>query len=164
MSSATVLCGVVGEGSAGAVELVVECDPGGECREAACEADAEVLQGAGAVALEGEDVLAGPEDRLDPLAYRCEVGARTGLVLASRPDDGRIEVGEFGFEVLAPEVLIADQDQHLAGCSLAARDQLQAHELLVDLWRGQRQRSGSAVQSAKGVKAKAPEVAAVTGA
>ena len=48
MSSATVSGGVAGEGSAGAAELVVECDAGGECCEAGGEADAEVLQGAGA--------------------------------------------------------------------------------------------------------------------
>src|SRR5487761_1174760 len=122
MSSATTLRGVAGQGSAGAAELVVECDAGGECCEAAGEANAEVLQGAGAVALEREDVLAGPEDRLDALAYRREVRSVAGLVLAPRTHDGRVEGGEFGFEVLATEVLIADQDQRLTGRSLTARD------------------------------------------
>src|SRR5450759_1064103 len=164
MSSATALRGVAGEGSAGAAEVVVECYAGGECCEAAGEADAEVIQGAGAVTLEREDVLAGPEDRLDALADRREVRATAGLVLAPGTHDPRVEVGEFGFEVLATEVLIADHDQHLAGCSLTASDHLQAHQLLVDLRRGQHQCSGGAIQREQGVQPETPEVTAVTGA
>jgi hypothetical protein len=83
MGSATVLGGVAGEGAAGASEAVVECDGGGECCEAGEESDAEVLEGAGAVALECEDVLAGPEDALDSLADGREVGAFAGLILAN---------------------------------------------------------------------------------
>ena len=75
MSCATGLCGVVDECAAGAAELVVEHDGGGERGESGAEADAEVVQGAGAVAFEGEDVFAGLEDRFDPLADRGEVRA-----------------------------------------------------------------------------------------
>src|SRR6185437_1428058 len=164
MSSATVSGGVAGEGAGGAAEVVVECDCGGERCEACGEADAEVLKGAGAVSLEREDVLAGPEDTLDALTYWREVRLAPRLVFAARTHDPRVEVGEFGLEVLATEVLIADQDQHLAGLTLASLDELQAYELLVDLWRGQRERPWGAIQSAKSVKAKAPEVAAVAGA
>ena len=42
--------------------------------------------------------------------------------------------GEFGFEVFAAEVLIADQDEHLSGLALTASDELHADLLLVDLW------------------------------
>src|SRR5438445_805412 len=146
MSSATVLGGVAGEAAGWASEAVVECDSGSECGEACEQSYAEVGEGAGAVALEGEDVLAGLEDRLDPLADRREVRAAAALVLAPGADDARVEARELRFEVFAAEVLIADQDQHLPGLALAARDQLQAHELLVDLRRGQRQRPGGPVQ------------------
>jgi hypothetical protein len=71
--SATRLCGVGDERTAWAVELVVERDGGGECGESRAEADAEVGEGACAVAFEGEDVFEGPEDRFDPLADRREV-------------------------------------------------------------------------------------------
>ena len=65
---------------------------------------------------------------------------------------------------LAAEVLIADQEQHLPAGSFAAGEHLQAHELLVDLRGGQRQRSRGAVQGEQGVQAKPVEVAAVAGA
>src|SRR5271156_4078061 len=101
MSSATVLCGVGGEGSAGAAEAVVECDGGGERGEAGEQPHAKVLQGAGAVTLQGEDVLAGLEDRLDPLADWREMGAAPWLVFSPRAHDLGVEAREVGFEVLA---------------------------------------------------------------
>jgi hypothetical protein len=90
--------------------------------------------------------FAGLEDRLDALAGRREMGAAAGFVFAAGAHDRRVEVGELGFEVLAAKVFVADQDQHLAGLACAARDHLQADQFLVDLWRGQRERSGRAVQ------------------
>jgi hypothetical protein len=105
MSSATVSGGVGGEGSAGAAEAVVECDGGGERGEAGEQAHAEVLQGAGAVTLEGEDVLAGLEDRLDALADRGEMGAATVLVFSPGAHDLSVESREFGLEVLPRKFL-----------------------------------------------------------
>jgi len=69
-----------------------------------------------------------------------------------------------GFELLAAEVLVADQDQHPAALAFATRDHLQADLLLVDLRRGQRQRPGGAVQREQRVQSKAPEETAVAGA
>ncbi len=64
--------------------------------------------------------------KIDSMRWR--IGARCGpapwLVFAAGAHDLGGEVGELVFEVLAAEVLIADQDQHLAGCSLAALDEL----------------------------------------
>src|ERR1022692_4469625 len=137
MSSATGLGGVAGDGAAGAAESVVERNGGGKRGEACDETDAQVLKGACSVTFEGEDVLAGLEDRFDALADRGEVGASAGFVFASRSGD---RGGEVGFQVFAAEVLVADQDQHLAGLAVAARDHLQADKFLVDLWRGQRER------------------------
>ncbi len=64
---------VVDERAAGASELVVEDDAGGEAEEALQDAFSEAGECAGAVTFEGEDVLAGPEDALDALADRREM-------------------------------------------------------------------------------------------
>jgi len=90
------------------------------------------------------------------LADRREVRSATRLVFASRPLDCRIERGEVGLELAATEVLVADDDQHLAGLALAASNQLQADRLLVGLRRGQRQRPGGAVEGEQRVQPKAP--------
>src|SRR5256712_3077464 len=159
MVSATGLGGVAGEAAGWAAEAMVERDRGGERCESGGEADAKVLECAGAVTFEGEDVLAGLEDRLDPLADRREVWAAARFVSAAGADDVGVERGQFGLEVFASEVLVADQDQHLAGLALAARDELHADELLVDLGRGQREPPRGAVQREQGVQPEAPEVA-----
>src|SRR5919106_5072940 len=119
MSCATGSGRVAGQPAAGAAEAVVECDGGGERGEARGEADAEVVQGAGAVTFEGEDVLGGPEDRFDSLADRRQVRTAAGLVLAPRSQDLGVERGEVGLELCAAEVLVADQDQHLARLAFA---------------------------------------------
>jgi hypothetical protein len=113
---------------------------GGEGGDACGEADAEVFEGAGAVSFEGEDVFAGLEDRFDALANRGKVGAMSLFVFASRSGDRGVECFEVLFELGAAEVFVSDQDQHLAGLALAARDHLQADEFLVDFGRGQRER------------------------
>jgi len=68
--------------------LVVEHDRGRERGESRAQPDAKVVEGARAVALEGEDVFAGPEDRFDPLADRREVRlmGRGVLTVAVRGD------------------------------------------------------------------------------
>src|ERR1044071_3034389 len=63
---------VVDECAAWAPELMVERDRGGEAAEAREDAFAQSAEGAGAVALERQDVFAGPEDRFDPLTDRRE--------------------------------------------------------------------------------------------
>ena len=73
---------MVDECAAGAAEFVVE---GGEAEEALEDAFFDAVEGSGAVAFEREEVFAGPEDRLDPLPDRREVGSGSGFVLASGP-------------------------------------------------------------------------------
>jgi len=90
--------------------------------------------------------------------------AAARLVLAARAHDPRVERFEVALEVFAAEVLIADQDQHLAGQPLATSDHLQADDFLVELRRGQRERPGRAVHREQGVQPETPEVAAVAGA
>jgi len=88
-------------------------------------------------------------------SIRWRIGARWGpwaaLVLAARTDDLRFELGKFGFEALAAEVLVADQDQRLARLALAAREERQADLLLVELGAGQRQRPGRAIEREQGI-------------
>jgi len=54
MSSSVDSGGEVCELAAWAAELVVERDRGGECEESVCDPGSECVQGAGAVAFEGE--------------------------------------------------------------------------------------------------------------
>src|SRR3954468_24395990 len=164
MSCAAGSGGVAGERAAGAAEAGVERDRRGERGEAAGEPHMQLVQDAGAVAFEAEDVLGGEEDRFDALADRREVRSAALLVLAARAVEVRIEGAQVGLELAPAEVLVADDDQHLAGLALAARDQLQADGLLVDLRRGQRERARGAVQREQRVQPKAPEEAAVAGA
>src|ERR1017187_1895208 len=92
--------------------------------------------------------------KIDSMRWR--IGARWGpcplFVFASRSGDRGVECFEVLFELCAAEVLVADQDQHLAGLALAARDHLQADEFLVDFWGGQRERPWLAVQREQGVQ------------
>src|SRR5919201_2941103 len=120
MSCATASGGVAGRRAAGAAEAVVEGDGGGERGEAHGEADSELVQDAGAVAFEAEDVLGGEEDRLDPLADRGQVRPAALLVLAARSVDGRVQGAQVDLELAPAEVLVTDHDQHLAGLALAA--------------------------------------------
>src|SRR5665811_365762 len=64
---------VVDKGTTGSSQPVVEADAGCEAEEAREEALTQPGDGARPVALEGEEVLAGPEDRLDALADGGEV-------------------------------------------------------------------------------------------
>ena len=93
--------------------------------------------------------------RLIPITVTpCRSSNSTADPTTSR---GGVELGELGFEVHAAEVLIAYQDQHLPGLTLTAGGELQAHQLLIDLRRGQRQRPGGDLEREDGVQPKAPE-------
>src|SRR5215211_1602035 len=89
---------VVDQCTAGASELVVEGYRGGRAAEALQDAFSESGEGAGAVAFEGEQVFAGPEDRFDALADRCQVRAGAALVGASGPHDGGVALSDGGGE------------------------------------------------------------------
>ena len=75
---------VVDQCAGRASELVVEGDAGGEGEEALEDAFSEAVEGAGAVAFEGEEVFASPEDGLDPLPDRGEVWPVLWLALSGR--------------------------------------------------------------------------------
>jgi hypothetical protein len=102
MSSSTGSGDVVDEGAWWSAESVVEGDRCGEGEEACLDAGGEAVQGAGAVAFQGEQVFAGLEDRLDPLPDRGEVGSAGAFVFAVRPDDRGVKLGSRLFEVSFP--------------------------------------------------------------
>ena len=101
---------IVDECAAGAAELVVERDAGGEAEEALEDAFFDPLQGAGAVAFEGEQVFACPEDRLDPLPDRGEVRALPALVFAAGTDDRGVEVPDRLGEVAAGVAFVCERE------------------------------------------------------
>src|SRR4051794_24958613 len=78
VDSARRLGDVVDERAGGAAEPVVEGDAGGEREQALQDAGAQGVQGGSAVAVEGEQGLGGPVDRLDALTQRRDVRAVGG--------------------------------------------------------------------------------------
>src|SRR5437762_7107478 len=123
MSGSTGSGGVVGERAWWPTETVVEGDRGCEREEACLDAGAEPVQGAGAVAFEGEQVFAGLEDRLDPLPDRRQVPSAAGCVFAPRPDDRRVEFGGGAFELAAGVAFVAEHEQVAAALAAFERGQ-----------------------------------------
>src|SRR5437588_2790605 len=153
---------VVDECSAGAAELVVEGDGCGEAEEALEDAFSEASQRSCAVAFEGEQVFAGPEDRFDALADWGEVGAVAGLVFAVRSDDRGVELADGQSEGPAGVALVAEQ--RLASLASAALEHRQSDLALIDLGGGELQRAGGAIRREDCVQPKAPEKPGVRGA
>src|SRR3954452_14341664 len=110
MSDSAPLGGVGRRGRAGRAGSGVEADRGGGGEEALTEANAQSVQGAGAVAFEAEQVFECPEDRLDALADRRQLRAAAGFVGAAGADDGRGEGADGGGEVAADVALVGDDD------------------------------------------------------
>src|SRR6202162_1694803 len=114
---------VVDERTARPAELMIQRDRRCEAEQPLQDALAEPGKGPCAVAFEREDVLAGPEDRLDPLADRCEVRASARLVLAPRSDDRGVQLTDLAGELSACVALVADHG--LPACTAGAGEQLQ---------------------------------------
>src|SRR5258708_2032432 len=153
MSDSTSSGDIVDECAAWSAELVVEGDAGGEGEETLEDAFSEAVEGTGAVAFEREEVFAGREDRFDPLTDRSEVRALSGLVFASRTDDGGVEIADGLREVAAGVVLVADH--RFAAGELAAFEQREPDLAVVAFGRGERQRSGCAVEREQRVQPEA---------
>src|SRR5580698_356896 len=153
---------VVDECAAGASELVVEGDRGGEAEEALKDSLSEAGEGAGAVVLEGEGSLAAPEDALYALADRREVWASAGLVFAAGSDDRGVHLADTGGELASRVALIADQrDRALPAC---AGEQLKRDVPLITFGGSYRDRSGCPVGRGQQVQPETPEEPAVAGA
>src|SRR5579862_2611154 len=162
MVDSTGLGDVVDECAAGAAELVVEDDAGGEGEEALEDAFAQAGEGAGAVAFEGEQVFAGPEDAFDALADRGEVRAVAGFVFASWADDRGVQLADLEREFAAGVAFVAEQ--RLAAVASGASEQFETDIALVAFGRGERERPWRAVRSEDRVQPEAPEIAGVRAA
>src|ERR1700724_4113052 len=123
MIDSTPLGAVVDECAAWTAELVVEGYGGGEGEQALQDALSEAGECSGAVALEREYVLAGPEDRLDALSDGREVWSFSRLVLAAGSEDGGVQVTDLVGEPGTGVALIPDHD--LPATTACACEQLQ---------------------------------------
>src|SRR3990172_7837742 len=158
MIDATRLRGVVDERAARPTELVIEADAGGEREQPGGDAGIQVACGAGTVAFEGEQVLAGAEHRLDALAHRRQPRTTVGLILSARTHDRGAERGN-PLSELTPGVALVTDDR-LAACERLRQD-LQRHLALGTIGSHQRGRSWRAIERTGQVQAHAPEEARV---
>jgi hypothetical protein len=97
-----------GEVTSGRAFTPVVPAPSREREQALEEAGDEAVDGAGAMVLERELVLAGVDDRLDPLPHAGERAEARLLVAAVGTDEGRPVVADDLLELLAREALVAD--------------------------------------------------------
>src|SRR5450830_1500148 len=150
---------VVDEGPARSPQPVVEADAGRQAKEARQDALAQPRHGARPMTLQGEQVLAGPEDRLDALADGREVRAAARFIFARRTRHGGAHLGDRRRELTAGVALVADE-QPAAGAAEAGQ-QLKADLTLVAPGISQGERPRRAVGGGQEVQAQAPEEARV---
>ena len=94
--------------AAGESEVVVVGDARGEREQSDADPDAQVVQGAGAVALEPESAFGGVDDRFDALADAGDDRRLAGLVFSVRTHDRGAELGGGGLELRAGVALVGD--------------------------------------------------------
>src|SRR5450756_306748 len=160
-STPTASGAVVDKGTARPPQPVVEADAGRQAEEARKDLLTLERHGTRPVALEGEQVLAGPEDRLDALADGRQVRAVAGFILARRAHDEGAHLGDGGREVAPGVALVADEHRAAAA---ATREQLEADLAFIAPRIGQGERPGRPVGGGQEVQAQAPEPARVGGA
>src|SRR2546421_12772464 len=117
MIDSTRSAAVVSERPAWTAELVVQRDRRGKGQQPLQDALSEAGERSGAVTLEGQRALAGPEDRLDALADRSEVRASAGLVSAAGPEDRGVPIADGPFKSAAGRAPV--RGQRLAARSAA---------------------------------------------
>lgn len=162
MIDSTPLPVVVDQGAAGTTQLVVEADTGGKTEKALQYALFETREAASTVTLQGEDILAGPEDRLDALTNRGKMRTLPGFVLASGPDHRCLKGGNGRGELFARVALVAEQ--HLPAFPTAALEEFDPDLSFVFFGRGDFKGPGSTVSGEDGMQPDAPEVAGVRSA
>ena len=128
-STPTASGAVVDKGTAGASQPVVEADAGRQAKEACEDALTQPGHGTRSVALQGEQLLAGPEDRLDALADGGQVRPAAGLVLARRAHHGGAQLGDGSRELTAGVALVADEQ--LSAAARTTPQQLEADLTLI---------------------------------
>src|SRR5450756_485019 len=160
-STPTASGAVVDKGTTRASQPVVETDAGRQAEEACEDALTQPGHGTRSVALQGEQLLAGPEDRLDALADGGQVRTVARLVLARRAHDEGAHLGDGGREVAPGVALVADEHR---AATAATREQLEADLAFIAPRIGQGERPGRPVGGGQQVQAQAPEPARVGGA
>src|SRR5204863_2203468 len=136
-------------------EPPVDIDACGERQHPRGDSGAQTRDRPRPVALQGEDVLAGPKDRLDPLADRGEVGAAPGLVLAGGAKHGRTEGADLVLEVGAGVALVADYG---LATTKGRGEQRRGHLTLGDVRGSERPGARRPVGAEDTVQAHPPEV------
>jgi hypothetical protein len=101
--------GIGGEVAAGLADFPVVPEAGGEAEQPQADPGAEAWQGAGAVALETELALAGPEHRLDALADEAQRAVARLLVAPVGTQKGCSLLGDEALEVLTRKALVGDE-------------------------------------------------------
>ena len=153
---------VIDEGPAGTTQLVVEADARRQAQKALQNAFVKTGNRAGPMAFQGEDVLAGREDGLDPLAKGSHVRPLSALVLALGPDVSDPQSADRRGELFARVAFVGEKD--LSACARAASKDLETHLPFIAFGRGKRKRPGGAVGGEDGMQPDSPEVAGVAGA
>lgn len=153
---------VIDERPAGTTELVVEADTGRQAQKALQNPLREASHTTGAMAFQGEDVLEGPEDGLDPLAKGGEMRPLSWLVFSLWTDVACLKTPDRPGELFTRVALVGKKD--LPAFSPAARQEFEPHLPFIALGRGERERPGSAVGGEDGMQPDSPEVAGVAGA
>lgn len=137
---------------------MVEADAGSERERAHGDAGGEVAGCAGAVALEAEEVLAGEEDRLDPLPDGRQVWPPLGLEAPGRAQDSRAGRGNRLGELTPGRAPVADDR---LPASQRAREQAERDLALGPIGAGERDRPRRPVGGAGEVQAHPPKPARV---
>src|SRR5437868_4113360 len=88
--------------------LVVVGYAGGEREESYADPDAQVVQGAGAVAFEAEGAFGGLDDRFDALAHAGDDWCLPGLGFAVWSDDRCSQFGRGGLELMTGVALVGE--------------------------------------------------------
>src|SRR5680860_1406894 len=99
---------VGGEVPPGPTDRLVVAKARRQGEKAQCDTHADPGEGAPAVALQGELALAGPKDRLDPLAHRPQGAVSAPLPLAIGAHQARPEAGRVGLELGPGKALVGD--------------------------------------------------------
>jgi hypothetical protein len=162
MIDSTPLSIVVDQGPAGTTQLVVEADTGGQAEKALQYTFFEAREGAGSMAFQGEEVLAGVEDGLDALAEWSEMRTFSGLIPTLRTDHGSFKVLDSRGELFARIALVAQED--LPSRAPAVVKEFQTDLAFVPFGRAKRKGAGSTVCGEDGMQAHPPEVAGMAGA
>jgi hypothetical protein len=140
---------------------MIEADAGCQAEKALKDAHSETGQAASTVALKGEEILAGPEDGLDPLADRRKMRTLAGLISAVGPDHGGPQILDPLGELPTDVTLVAQED--FPASSMAAGEEFETHLPLIAFRRSQRQGSRGAVRGEEPMQPKTPEVTGMAG-